>query len=113
MIKLVICATRKAGLSFEEFDRYWRDHHGPLVRRVHEFARHVRKYVQCHVIKSEVPFGLAANYDGVAELWFDSIEDAATAFREPKYLEIIRPDELKFFDPHKCITFVTEELQVI
>ncbi len=113
MIKLVICATRKAGLSFEEFDQYWRERHGPLVRSVLEFARHVRRYVQCHVLKGEAPFGVAANYDGVAELWFDSVEEAAAAFREPKYLEIIRPDELKFVDPHQSITFVTEELQVI
>jgi len=113
MVKLVICATRKEGFTFEEFDRYWRDKHGPLVRSVPEFTRHVRKYVQCHVVKSAVPFGIAANYDGVAELWFDTIEEATAAFREPKYLEIIRPDELTFVDPHKCITFVTEELQVI
>jgi EthD domain len=48
-----------------------------------------------------------------AELWFDSVDEAAEAFSEPKYLEIIRSDELKFVDPHKCISFMTEELQVI
>jgi len=65
------------------------------------------------MVDQAVPFGIPGAYDGVAELWFDSIEDAARAFREPKYLEIIRADELKFVDPHKCISFVTEELQVI
>jgi len=60
-----------------------------------------------------VPFGIAAPYDGVAELWFDSVEAAEAAFREPKYLEIIRPDELKFADPLRCISFVTEENPVI
>jgi hypothetical protein len=43
----------------------------------------------------------------------DTGEAAAAAFREPKYVEIIRPDELKFADPQKCISFVTEENQVI
>ena len=113
MIKLIICATRKAGLSFEEFDTYWRDRHGPLVKSVHEFARHVRKYVQCHRTSNRTPFGAAGNYDGVAELWFDSAEDAAKAFAEPRYLEIIRADELKFVDPHRCISFMTEEIEVI
>ena len=113
MIKLIICATRRSDLSFAEFDSYWRDKHGPLVRSVAEFARHVRKYVQCHRVESAVPFGIPGNYDGVAELWFDSVEEAAKAFREPKYLEIIRADELKFVDPGKCISFVTEELPVI
>jgi uncharacterized protein (TIGR02118 family) len=113
MIKLIICAKRKAGLTFEEFDRYWRERHGPLVRSVPEFARHVRKYVQCHLLKGAVPFGIPGDYDGVAELWFDSVEDAAAAFREPKYLEIIRADEIKFVDGSRCISFATEELQVI
>ena len=113
MIKLIICASRRADISAKDFDAYWRDKHGPLVRSVSEFARHVRKYVQCHLAESPVPFGIAGPYDGVAELWFDSVEDAAKAFREPKYLEIIRADELKFVDPHKCISFVTEDLQVI
>ena len=113
MIKLVICASRRSDISSQEFDAYWRDRHGPLVKSVSEFARHVRRYVQCHLVDQAVPFGIPGAYDGVAELWFDSIEDAARAFREPKYLEIIRADELKFVDPHKCISFVTEELQVI
>ena len=75
MVKYIICATRKAGLSREEFSAYWRNHHGPLVRSVPEFARHVRKYVQCHLVGDEVPLGAAGPHDGVAELWFDSVED--------------------------------------
>ena len=113
MIKLIICATRKPGMSREEFNTYWREKHGPLVKSVTEFSRHVRRYVQCHRMETSVPFGIAAEYDGVAELWFDSIESAAEAFGEPKYMELIRPDELKFADLTKCISFVTEENQVI
>jgi len=113
MVKLIICAARKAGTTHEEFSVYWREKHGPLVKSVAEFARHVRKYVQCHLVEGTAPFGIACDYDGVAELWFDSVDEAANAFSEPKYLEIIRSDELKFVDPQKCISFMTEELQVI
>ena len=113
MVKLIICATRRSDISRQEFDSYWREKHGPLVRSVAEFARHVRKYVQCHLLEGKAPFGIAGNYDGVAELWFDSVDEAADAFSEPKYLETIRADELKFVDPQKCISFITEELQVI
>ena len=113
MVKLIICATRRSDVTREEFDSYWRDKHGPLVKSVAEFARHVRRYVQCHLVEGAPPFGVAGAYDGVAELWFDNVEEAARAFSEPKYLEIIRPDELKFVDPRKCISFMTEELQVI
>jgi len=113
MVKLIICAVRKPGMSHEEFSAYWREKHGPLVKSVTEFSRHVRRYVQCHLAKTSVPWGTGSNYDGAAELWFDSAESAAAAFREPKYMEIIRPDELKFVDIEKCISLMTEENQVI
>jgi uncharacterized protein (TIGR02118 family) len=112
MIKYIICATRKAGMTHEEFSVYWRNQHGPLVRSVPEFMRHVRKYVQCHLVGEAVPLGTAGDYDGVAELWFDSVDDLVSAFKEPRYLEIIRPDERKFVDLNKCISFITEEVPV-
>jgi thiamine pyrophosphokinase len=45
-------------------------------------------------------------------LWFDSVDELVNAFHEPRYLEIIRPDERKFVDLSKCISFVTEEVPV-
>ena len=46
--------------------------------------------MQCHIVENSVPLGVAAPSDGVAELWFDSAEEIAQAFNEPRYLEIIR-----------------------
>ncbi len=112
MIKYIICATRKAGLTHEEFSAYWRNQHDPLVRSVPEFMRHVRKYVQCHLVGKAVPLGAAGDYDGIAELWFDSVDELVNGFNEPRYLEIIRPDERKFVDLNKCISFITEEVPV-
>ena len=113
MVKYIICAKRKAGMTHEEFGAYWRNHHGAVVKSVPEFTRHVRKYVQCHLVGGAVPLGAAGDYDGVAELWFDSVEELETAFREPRYLEIIRPDEITFVDLSKCLSFITEEVQVV
>ena len=110
MVKFIICARRKAGLTRSEFNTYWLNNHGPLVRSVPEFMRHVRKYVQCHLVAATSPFGGEAPYDGVAELWFDNAEDIARAFNEPRYLEIIRPDELKFVDISNCISVIAEEV---
>jgi len=112
MVKFIICATRKAGLTRAEFSTYWRNQHGPLVKSVPEFMRHVRKYVQCHIVAGKSPFGGETAYDGVAELWFDTPEELTRAFNEPKYLEIIRPDELKFVDIFKCLSFITEEVPI-
>ncbi len=112
MVKLIVCAKRKPGMTHEEFDRYWRENHGPLVRSVPEFIRHVRKYVQCHIVSNSVPLGAGSDYDGVAELWFDNLDELNRAFNEPRYLEIIRPDELKFVDLANSVSFVTEEVPI-
>src|SRR6516164_10602127 len=112
MVKLIVCAKRKSGITHEEFGRYWRERHGPLVKSVPDFIRHVRKYVQCHIVSSSAPLGAAADYDGVAELWFDNLEELNRAFSEPQYLEVIRPDELKFADLAHCASLVTEEVPI-
>lgn len=112
MVKLTIGAVRKPGMSHAEFDAYWRDCHGPLVRSVGEFTRHVRRYVQCHGVEAGRAFGADGGFDGIAELWFDDVESIARAFAEPRYLELIRPDELKFVDIPRCVSYVSEELEV-
>ena len=115
MVKLVGCLRRKPGMGTEEFHRYWKDIHGPLVMSVTEFARYVRKYVQGHTVPDKVP-GFPrptfTPFDGVAELWFDSVADIGKAFAEPRYLEVIRPDELKFLDLPNCSMVVIEEVPV-
>lgn len=113
MVKITIFVKRKAELTFEEFDTYWREKHAPLIKSVTDFSRHVRKYVQSHRSPEEFAFADAANYDGVAELWFDDVESLNTAFTEPEYMEHIRPDELKFVDLEQCQSIIGEEFQVI
>lgn len=113
MVKLVAGLRRKPGMGVSEFHRYWKDVHGPLVKSVPEFFRHVRKYVQGHTLNDPVPSfppQVAAPFDGIAELWFDNVAEIGTAFAEPRYMEIIRPDELKFLDLPNCTIFVVEDV---
>ncbi len=68
MIKVMNIVKRKPGISREEFYKYWKDVHGPLV------AKHIpglRKYIQNHFI--EVP-GMEYEGDGIIETWYDDIE---------------------------------------
>lgn len=113
MITMIVFVTRKVGLSPEAFSDYWLNHHAPLVRSVPEFMRHVRKYVQHHPAALETgensPFGDTQDYDGVGEIWFDSRASMKAAFAEPRYLEIIRPDEVNFFDASRCLSFISHE----
>jgi uncharacterized protein (TIGR02118 family) len=112
MIKLIIMAKRKTGMSLEDFNRYWREKHGPLVMNTADFARHIRRYVQCHKtdLSNSGFFSASSEFDGVGELWFDDIESMERAFSEPEYLNVIRPDELNFVDLEGCRLIITEEV---
>ena len=45
----------------------------------------------------------------VGEIWYDSREAMNASFQEPAYLEIIKPDELKFIDIAGCLSFIGDE----
>jgi uncharacterized protein (TIGR02118 family) len=114
MIKVTILLVRKKGISREEFQDYWRTVHGPLVMNIPENRRHVCKYVQSHTLSDWFPFlaGEGPLYDGAAEIWCDSLEEALEMFAEPKYRELIYPDELKFLDLDNMVILVTNEYPV-
>ena len=75
MLKLIFCLRRLPGLSRDEFQRYWRETHAPLVRR-HADALGIDRYVQVHAGHDDLGAALRAirgapePYDGVAELWW-------------------------------------------
>ena len=112
MITSIVWMKRKKGMSLQAFQEYWYERHVPLVLGTPEFVRHVRKYIQYHPApggtKPGELFGDRAEYDGVAELWFDSRDAMNAAFNEPMYLQNVRPDELEFVDLEGCLSFVAE-----
>ena len=80
MVKLIGTAYKRDDFTTEEFFRYWREVHGPLVRR-HAATLRIRRYVQVHTLDDPLQDELRASrggpeaYDGVAELWWDRRED--------------------------------------
>ena len=106
MIKLTFALMRKPDLSREAFQAYWLDHHAPLVKSVAETLR-IRRYVQTHSLPADVSAALRASrggpedYDGVAELWWASIEDARPSDPSPAMIDagrLLLEDERKFID---------------
>src|SRR3984893_3652707 len=81
MIKLVVPLRRHEDMAREEFQGYWREKHAPLVTR-HADALHIRRYVQVHACDTDLDEAIAGRrgsesrfYDGVAELWWASLEE--------------------------------------
>lgn len=112
MFKFIIAFERSPGLSRKETHAYLSGTHGPLVKSVPEFCRHVRGYVQNFVFDAGIPSTEFA-IDGAAELWFDSPESFITAYAEPRYLELVRPDEPRFANPDRMVAAFTTEATVL
>jgi uncharacterized protein (TIGR02118 family) len=106
LLKLTFCLRRKPGLSLAEFQDYWLNRHGPLVRRLQPVLGMAR-YVQVHRRDDELGLGMAKvrgapePYDGVAELWWESEEEFRASGRTAEGREagrLLLEDEAKFID---------------
>lgn len=121
MVKLIYCLRRLPALSREEFQRYWRENHGPLVRSFKD-VMHLRRYVQCHTFdfewldSSRRSTGRPEPFDGVAELWWDSLENFSPSIPDEERMKVnltLYQDECKFIDIQKSPLWLTEETPFI
>jgi uncharacterized protein (TIGR02118 family) len=122
MIKVVFMIRRREGMTREEFQRYWSGEHAELVKR-HAALLGVRRYVQTHARNTDLDDALAGSrgsepqqYDGVAELWWDSIDDlvqAATSEEGQAAQQALLEDERRFIDLANSPIWLGEEIAVI
>lgn len=117
MLKLTFCLRRKAGLTLAEFQDYWFNQHAPLVAR-HREALHIARYVQLHSLETPANDGVAsarhapAPYDGVAQLWWNSMDDLLAGTGTPAAMEagrVLLEDERKFIDLENSPLWFGEE----
>lgn len=107
MIKLTFCLKRAPHLSLEQFQDYWLNKHGPLVLSVKDVLR-IRQYVQSHALSPDLSAAMrrsrgcaADGFDGVAQLWWDSLDDLAAISADPEAKKAQRAlieDEKTFID---------------
>jgi uncharacterized protein (TIGR02118 family) len=69
VIKSVSLLTRKNGMSVEDFQKYWRDVHAPLVAK----TPGLRRYIISPTLPEMYEGGATPDFDGIAELWFDDM----------------------------------------
>lgn len=121
MIKLTFALVRLPGLSRGEFQDYWFNNHAPLVAGVREVLG-IRRYVQMHSLPDEASEPLRASrgapepFDGVAQLWYDSLDDLARRMADPAAQDAGRrllEDERKFIDHSRSPLWWGEERVII
>lgn len=121
MVKLTFCLRRAAHLSREQFQKYWLETHGPLVR---ERARAIGalRYVQVHTGHDEMNAALAASrggpepFDGVAELWFESADAIGGSLADEAGRRAARElleDERRFIDLERSPLWLADEHPIV
>lgn len=121
MIKIVFCLRRAPHLSREQFQAYWRETHAPLVRS-HAAALGIRRYVQVHSLDDAISIAVAGPrnspepYDGVAELWLDSLDALVAAGSSDAgraASAALLDDERRFIDLARSPLLLAEEHVII
>lgn len=117
MVKLIYCLRRQPQLTREQFQDYWLNTHGPLVRG-HADVLNIRRYVQLHTaahpLNDTLQSGRGAPeaYDGIAEIWFDDVDAITAPGTTPEgkaALREVRADEGKFIDAARSPVFMGTE----
>jgi uncharacterized protein (TIGR02118 family) len=120
-IKLTCVIRRREDLSAEEFHRYWLKKHGPFARRQLK-SLGARRYVQSHTLDTPLNAALAAMrgtaeaFDGIVEVWFDSLDAlvaASSSKKGQRANEALAQDEKKFIDLPRSSFFLTKEHVII
>jgi uncharacterized protein (TIGR02118 family) len=104
MFTVTFVVNEKPGMDRAEALRYWRDTHGPIVRKVPG----VRRYVQQHAVaapEGEPPFL------GVASLYFDDQEAFGAAAASPEFAAAI--EDVANFGHTQLATAFTEDVVIV
>lgn len=121
MIKLTYCLRRNPGMTWEEFSRYWRDVHAPLVRDRAE-ALGIRRYVQVRTVQDAETHrrfqtrngGSPEPFDGIAELWYDQVAAGAARSEAARIAAAeLLEDERNFIDLANSPMWLGEETPVV
>jgi hypothetical protein len=104
-------------MTARDFYTRWLDGHAPLVKEVADDINAVR-YIQSHTMDTPVNQQLADSrgmppaYDGITEVWWNSMEDLVAGMSTPEGREAMArllEDEKDFIDFEKSYLFITQE----
>jgi hypothetical protein len=105
---LTVLIKRKPGYDEARFHERWREH-GRTIADEPTLARHILRYEQRHKSADD---GFGGDVDGVAVQHYASMDEFVAFTQEPKYVELIQPDEEELFDFTNLVLLFTDEPEV-
>ena len=103
-LKSIDFVNRKAGMSVAQFQRYWRDIHGPLCLAAPAMLR----YKQNQTRPAAYDKRKAPPYDGVAMIWYEDLQSLRSAAATAEF-EILRSDVENFMARDRSCSVLTRE----
>jgi len=111
MEKMIICLRRQPDLTPEAFRQHWRDIHAPIVVK-HAATLGIKRYIQVHALESAPISGRAPGFDGIGEVWVESVAALRVAAATPQGAvaarELGESDAFLTDLSHSPLTFGTE-----
>ncbi|KAL2629109.1 hypothetical protein R1flu_013795 [Riccia fluitans] len=106
LAKFMGLIIRNPNLTTPEFHSHWSGPHAALFCSKPLPQQKVVIYTQFHSspewTKDFAQLGLnVAEYEGIVELWFDTLEDMVAVFASPEHIEAMMPDEAIFVNLEK------------
>lgn len=122
--RLMILFYRKKGMSFEDFDKYWREEHSQVALELPIFKKNILKYEQVRTLAPSFFLAITfiantiltlqihvdrdsqkswkkdghqvTDYDGIVVLEAASEDKIREVFQDKEYLEKLAPNEAEF-----------------
>lgn len=113
LLKVSCLVTRRPDRTHAEFEQYWTEVHAKMLDKPMPGLPTVHRYVQLHSVPTEASELTVAPYDGVAEIWFDTLEDAVSALTSDHYKAVIAKDEENFLDRSKTVFLFSHEKLIV
>ncbi|KAK4561070.1 hypothetical protein LTR86_005025 [Recurvomyces mirabilis] len=100
-LKISFFLKKQPHLTDEQFHQHWKGPHADIALRNKTFVAKTRKYNQVHITpalkQQAATFGApVAEYDGIAEVWVDSMEDWMEVASDPEFAKDVGADEALF-----------------
>ncbi|QSR28801.1 hypothetical protein CFH99_24570 [Nocardioides aromaticivorans] len=101
IVRTVALLGRKEGMTFQEFDDYWRDVHGPLAAKLPGVVRYIQRHVVPDPTTGEPDNGFGI--DGLVILDYESAEAQEACWASEVGQEALA-DVPNFLGEHYVIT---------
>jgi|APCry1669192010_1035390.scaffolds.fasta_scaffold75263_1 uncharacterized protein (TIGR02118 family) len=109
MIKSISILSRQPHLSHDEFLHLWEHEHAPLAKQVPHLLRYVLSPVDSQFNRNDIT-AHGIEVDGVAELWYESLESMQWASQSPQ-MKILRSHGAQIIG--SITNCLTHEIEII